>query len=77
MDAGNGRLSAEVIGEVEAEDKVLIIRRIHVSYRIQAQPGQRETVERVHSMHARYCPVYRSLEAAIQITTDYTLVIDR
>ena len=24
-------------------------------------------------MHARYCPVYRSLEAAIQITTDYTL----
>ena len=26
-------------------------------------------------MHARYCPVYRSLEAAIQITTDYTLTV--
>ena len=50
-----------------------MIRRIHVSYRIQADPGQQETIERVHSMHARYCPVYRSLEAAIQITTAYTL----
>ena len=51
--------------------------RLHVSYRIQADPGQQETIEMVHSMHARYCPVYRSLEAAIQITTDYTLTVDR
>ncbi len=73
IDAGKGRLTAEVTGEVESEDNVLIIRRIHVIYRIQADPGQRETIDRVHSIHARYCPVYRSLEAAIQITTDYTL----
>ena len=56
-------------GEVEVDGKVLILRRIHVVYKLRAAPGQRETVERVHEMHARFCPVYRSLEAAIRITT--------
>ncbi len=76
MTAGNGKLTAEVRGEVESDDGVLIIRRIHVRYRIQAQPSQQETIERVHSMHARYCPVYRSLESAIQITTEYAIQSD-
>lgn len=58
---------------MEKEGKVLIIRRIHVSYRIQADPSHQETIERVHSMHANYCPVYRSIEKAIEVTTDYTL----
>ncbi len=62
-----------MIGEVEVEDKVLVIRRIHVIYHLTAPEAVRETVERVHAMHHQYCPVYRSLHTAIEITTEYHL----
>ncbi len=60
-------------GEVEAEDGVLVIRRIHVKYRITAASEQASTIERVHAMHARHCPVYRSICDAISIDTEYEL----
>ena len=50
-----------------------MIRRIHVIYKLQAPEGDRETIERVHAVHARHCPVARSLEGAIDITTEYEL----
>lgn len=52
---------------------MLVIRRIHVTYRLKAGEEHRETVERVHAMHADRCPVYKTLEGAITITTDVTL----
>ena len=73
MKASEGRLVGEVRGEVETDDGVLVLRRIHVVYTLQAAPGQQETIERVHGFHARFCPVYRSLEAAIQITTELVI----
>jgi uncharacterized OsmC-like protein len=66
-------LTAEVIGEIELEDGVLVIRRIHVVYHITAPPETLETIERVHGIHAQHCPVYRSLHKAIDITTEYQL----
>ncbi len=49
---------------------MLIIKRIHVEYRgLTITDERRATVEKVHGFHARGCPVYRSLEAAIAITT--------
>ena len=75
MDASDGKLVGEVRGEVEkSDDGVLIIRRIHVGYRLQASESQREVIERVHGFHAKFCPVYRSLEAAIDITTSLEIV---
>jgi uncharacterized OsmC-like protein len=62
-------LTAEASGEVETEDGVLIIRRIHVVLRLKAPAGQRKTVERVHGIFADRCPVYRTLKPAIEITT--------
>jgi uncharacterized OsmC-like protein len=61
---------AEAAGEIETEDKVLVIRRIHVRLRLRADPAHRETAERVHGFFADRCPVYRSLRAAIAITTE-------
>jgi len=58
------------VGEVELEDNVLVIRRIHVRLRLKAEESQRETVERVHGFFADKCPIYRSLKAAIQIDTE-------
>ncbi len=74
MDASGGRLTGEVVGEVEVEKKVLILRRIRVTYRLEAPADQRETIEHVHGFHARFCPVYRSLTPAIEITTRLELI---
>ena len=61
-------------GEVEKEDDgVIVIRRIHVTYRLEAGEEHRETIERVHGFHAEKCPVYRSIRSSIDITTGYTL----
>ncbi len=52
---------------------MLVIRRIHVTYRLKAGEEQREAIERVHDFHADKCPVYRTLYNSIEITTEYLL----
>jgi uncharacterized OsmC-like protein len=74
IDASGGRLTADVRGEIESEDGVLIIRRIHVDMKLRAAEDVRDTVERVHGFFAQRCPVFRSLSPGIQITSSYTLV---
>jgi uncharacterized OsmC-like protein len=74
IDASAGRLSADVTGEVESEDGVLVIRRIHVSFTLAAPGGVRQTVDRVHGMYAMQCPLYRTLHKAISLTSDVKLV---
>ena len=74
IDASGGRLTAEVTGEVETEDKVLVIRRIHVAMRLAAAESVREVVERVHGFYAMRCPLYRTLRGAIELTSAYELV---
>jgi uncharacterized OsmC-like protein len=74
IDASGGKLSADVVGEVEAEDGVLVIRRIHVDLRLAAPEDARETVERVHGIYAMRCPLYRTLHTAIVLTSSVTLV---
>ncbi|MFZ0971627.1 MAG: OsmC family protein [Solirubrobacteraceae bacterium] len=68
------RYEVEAIGEIETEDRVLLIKRIHVRYRLAIPEERREEAERVHSFHARFCPVARSLEGAIDVTTELELV---
>jgi uncharacterized OsmC-like protein len=74
IDASDGRLTADVTGEVEQEDGVLVIRRIHVAMRLIAPDSVRETVERVHGIYPMKCPLYRTLRSAIQLSSSYTLV---
>jgi organic hydroperoxide reductase OsmC/OhrA len=49
---------------------VLVIKRISVRYRLRVPEGQREQAQRVHDVHARYCPVARSLQGAIDVRTE-------
>ena len=74
INASDGALTADVRGEVEKEDGVLVIRRIHVTYRLAAGEECRAAVERVHGFHHDRCPVYRSIHSAIDITTNYELL---
>ncbi len=73
MDASEGRLTADVTGEIELEDGVMVIRRIHVAMRISAPESSRDNVERVHGFYAMKCPLYRTLRGAIQLSSSYTL----
>ena len=74
VDANDGRLAAEVTGEVELDEGVLVIRRIHVAMRLVAPEEVRATVERVHGLYAMRCPLYRTLHNGIQLTSSYTLI---
>ena len=74
IDVSEGRLTADVTGEVETEDGVLVIRCIHVAMRLMASEQVRETVERVHGLYPMRCPLYRTLHKAIQLTSAWELV---
>jgi uncharacterized OsmC-like protein len=76
VDASDGKLTADVTGEVETEDGVLVIRRIHVAMRLVANQTEelKQTVERVHGVYAMRCPLYRTLHNAIQLTSSYVIV---
>jgi uncharacterized OsmC-like protein len=63
-----------VTGEVELEDKVLVIKRIHAHYRLEVDGADKGAIDRVHGFHADRCPVARSINKAIDVTTSYELV---
>ena len=66
-------MSSEATGEIEKEGNVLVIRRIEVTYRLKIDPGHREAAERVHGIHADYCPVARSISGCIDISTSLVM----
>ena len=74
IDASNGRLTGEITGEVETEDGVLVIRRIHVAMSLIAPQEAKATVERVHAMYAMHCPLYRTFHKTLQLTSSYMLM---
>jgi uncharacterized OsmC-like protein len=53
---------------------VLVIKRIHVRYTLVLDPeADREAVQRAFEHHMPRCPVYRSIERAIDVTTSLEL----
>ena len=63
-------LVGDAQGEVELVGGVLVIRRIHVTYRLATPAEDREKVRRAYAIHTENCPVYRSISAAIAVTTE-------
>jgi uncharacterized OsmC-like protein len=66
---GETAVVADVEGEIELEGKVLVIKRIHVLYHLQTPKEDKEKVDRAYAIHAENCPVYRSIQKAIEVTT--------
>ena len=62
------------MGEVEADGKVLVIRRIKQTFRLDVPREERETVERVLSVYADSCPVARSVKGSIEISSEVEFV---
>jgi uncharacterized OsmC-like protein len=68
--AADGRLTAVAFGDVEVDEGVLVLRRIHVVFTLAGVADDAVPVaERVHDVFKPKCPVYRSLYRAIEITT--------
>ena len=66
-------MTAEAEGDVYVEEKVLVIRRISVAYTLRGCPDdKREAAERSHAFHRSRCPVAKSIEKAIEISTSLT-----
>ena len=59
---------------MEVEERVLVIKRIRVRYRLRLRPDQREAAERAHGAHQDHCPVARTLRGAVEIETELELV---
>jgi uncharacterized OsmC-like protein len=58
-----------VVGEIEKEGNVLVVRRIHVVYHLRIAAEKRDVAVRVHGFHADKCPVARTLCDCVEITT--------
>jgi len=57
------------------EDRVLVVKRIRVRYRLGGCPeDKREAAERAHALHAQRCPVAKTIAGCVGITTDLTFV---
>ncbi len=55
---------------MEADGRVLVIKRIKQIFRLTASEDDRQTVERVLGVYADSCPVARSVKGSIEITSE-------
>jgi uncharacterized OsmC-like protein len=74
VNASEGRLVADIRGEIESDGGVLVIRRVIVKFKLRAGPEVREIVERAHSIYAEKCPVYKTLRPAMEISSSFEMV---
>lgn len=71
ISASDGRLTADVRGRVGKDEGVLVVREIHVRYNLRAASGaDGDAIQRAFEMHPMRCPVYRTLQGCIEITTE-------
>ena len=69
------RLTSEAEAHVEVEDKIMVMKRITVRYRLRLDdPDQGEAAERAHEHHVKACGVARSVMPALAIETELELV---
>jgi uncharacterized OsmC-like protein len=61
------------VGEIETEDKVLVLKRIKQTFHLSAEEEDREKIERVIEVYAASCPVARSIQESIEITSEVDL----
>ena len=58
------------MGEVETENKVLVVKRIRQVFHLTANEEDRDTIERVLEVYADSCPVARSIKGSIEISSE-------
>lgn len=67
-------MTAVARGEVEVEDGVLVLKRIHVVMTLRDVAADKvDAARRAHDVFKERCPVYRSIHRAIDVTTELQL----
>ncbi len=61
------------MGEVETENKVLVLKRIKQILHLTAEEQDREAIERALRVYEDKCPVAASIKPAIEITSELDL----
>ena len=65
----NDHVRAGVEGFNEMQDKIPLLTRIHIHYRIQVSPDTpRDKVDRALETHVSKCPTAQSIKKAVEIT---------
>lgn len=67
MKLGPEALVADVEGFNEVRDRLPVLTRIVVRYRLTIPPGSRETVERALERHQDKCPTAGTLAGAVDV----------
>jgi uncharacterized OsmC-like protein len=62
-----GALETEIEGDIEEGDKVLLLTRVRVKYRLRVPRGKREEAERALALHDSRCPVSQSVQRGIRV----------
>ncbi len=65
--AYGGTLETEVEGDIEEGDKVLLLTRIRIKYRLSVPQGKRAEAERALALHDSRCPVSQSVQRGIKV----------
>ena len=68
------QITADVLGYNEVRDKLPVLVRVHVHYRLNIPAGTRETVDRLLEKHAEKCPTAQSLKGAVEVTWSADIV---
>jgi len=61
-------IAADVIGINEVRDRLPVLTRIEIRYRLRIPAGTRETVDRALATHGDKCPTAASLKGAVAVT---------
>ena len=62
-----GELVAEVEGVNELRDRLPVLTRIDIRYRLRIPAGTRETVDRALERHQSRCPTAATLAGAVEV----------
>jgi uncharacterized OsmC-like protein len=65
---GRDAIQATAYGYHDIRERIPVLVRIHVDYRLRTPPGSRDSVERALARHAARCPTAMSLQGAVAVT---------
>ena len=54
---------------------MLVIRTVHVRYRLLMEAGKEAQARRAHEVHHPYCPVYRTLVGCVEFSTELDIEV--
>ncbi len=65
--AYGGTLETDVEGDIEESDRLLLLTRIRIKYRMKIPKGKRAEAERALALHESRCPVSQSVQRGIRV----------